>query len=44
MSSILDRLYERSAHLNGLLDSNPAEAVKQARVINLDIDTKNDSA
>lgn len=39
MSSMLDRFYERSAHLNALLNSNPAEAVKQAREINLDLDT-----
>ncbi|ASJ84965.1 LA2681 family HEPN domain-containing protein [Pseudomonas aeruginosa] len=39
MSSMLDRFYERSAHLNTLLNSNPAEAVKQAREINLDLDT-----
>ncbi|MCP3206460.1 hypothetical protein MRO75_09785 [Klebsiella pneumoniae] len=39
MPSILDRFYERSAHLNALLDTNPAEAVKQAREINLDLDT-----
>ncbi|EOY6404414.1 LA2681 family HEPN domain-containing protein [Klebsiella pneumoniae] len=39
MPSILDRFYERSAHLNALLDTNPAEAVKQAREINFDLDT-----
>ncbi|MDD2178312.1 LA2681 family HEPN domain-containing protein [Acidovorax sp. D2M1] len=39
MSSMLDRFYERSAHLIALLNSNPAEAVKQAREINLDLDT-----
>lgn len=39
MSSMLDRFYERSAHLNALLNSNPAEAVKQAREINLNLDT-----
>lgn len=36
---MLDRFYERSAHLNTLLNSNPAEAVRQAREINLDLDT-----
>lgn len=36
MFSTLDRFYERSAHLNALLDNDPAEAVKQAREINLD--------
>jgi len=36
MSSVLDRFYERSAHLNTLLDNDPAEAVKQAREIDLD--------
>ena len=36
MSSMLDRFYKRSAHLNALLNSDPAEAVKQAREINLD--------
>jgi len=36
MSSMLDRFYERSLHLNTLLNSDPAEAVKQARKINLD--------
>ena len=35
MSSMLDRFYKRSAHLNALLNSDPAEAVKQAREINL---------
>lgn len=39
MSSMLDRFYKQSAHLNSLLNSNPAEAVKQAREINLDLDT-----
>jgi len=39
VSSMLDRFYERSAHLNVLLNSNPAEAVKQAREINLNLDT-----
>lgn len=39
MSLMLDRFYKRSAHLNALLNSNPAEAVKQAREINFDLDT-----
>lgn len=39
MSTLLDGFYERSAHLNALLNSSPAEAVKQAREINLDLDT-----
>ncbi|WP_434461119.1 hypothetical protein ACMV5L_19730 [Serratia plymuthica] len=39
MSSMLNRFYERSALLNTLLNSNPAEAVKQARQINFDLDT-----
>lgn len=39
MSSMLDRFYERSAHLNALLNSNPSEAVKQAREISLNLDT-----
>ncbi|MHB9784419.1 LA2681 family HEPN domain-containing protein [Stenotrophomonas maltophilia] len=39
MSSMLNRFYERSANLNALLNSNPAEAVKQAREINLNLDT-----
>lgn len=37
MSSMQDRFYEQSAHLNTLLNNDPAEAVKQAREINLDI-------
>jgi LA2681-like HEPN len=36
MSSMRDRFYERSVHLNILLDNDPAEAVKQAREIDLD--------
>lgn len=36
MPSMQDRFYERSAHLTTLLNSDPAEAVKQAREINLD--------
>jgi hypothetical protein len=36
MSSMLDEFYARAAHLNSLLDSDPVEAVKQAREINLD--------
>lgn len=36
MSSMLDRFYERSAYLRTLLDNDPAEAVKQARKIDLD--------
>lgn len=39
MSSMLDRFYERSAHLTTLLNNDPAEAVKQARGIDLDPDT-----
>lgn len=39
MSSMLNRFYECSAHLNTLLNSNPSEAVKLAREINLDLDT-----
>lgn len=39
MSSMMDRFYERSAYLNALLNTNPAEAVEQARKINLDLDT-----
>lgn len=35
MPSGSDSFYECSAHLNALLDSNPAEAVKQAKYINL---------
>lgn len=37
MSSMLEKFHERSAHLNTLLDNDPAEAVKQAREIDLDI-------
>ncbi len=36
MSSTLDAFYERSAHLKTLLNTNPAEAVVQARTIDLD--------
>lgn len=36
MSSMRDRFYELSDHLNSLLDRDPAEAVKQARAIDLD--------
>lgn len=36
MSSMLDRFYERSAHLSTLLDNDPAEAIRQAREIDLD--------
>ncbi|MFX5839830.1 hypothetical protein ABTE60_21190, partial [Acinetobacter baumannii] len=39
MSSMPDRFHERAAHLNTLLGSNPAEAVKQAREIRLDLKT-----
>ncbi|WP_313303143.1 LA2681 family HEPN domain-containing protein [Diaphorobacter sp.] len=39
MSPMLDRFYRLSAHLTALLNINPAEAVKQAREINLDLDT-----
>jgi tetratricopeptide (TPR) repeat protein len=35
MSSVPHNFYERSAYLNILLNSNPAEAIKQARAINL---------
>lgn len=37
MSSMLDRFYEQSAHLNALLNSNPVETMKQAREIDLRI-------
>lgn len=37
MSSVLRRFYERASHLKALLDSDPAEAVKQARQIDLDL-------
>ncbi|MBX9613486.1 MAG: hypothetical protein K2X51_17860 [Burkholderiales bacterium] len=40
MSSMQDRFDEQSAHLNTLLNNNPAEAVKQAQTINLDLDTE----
>lgn len=36
MPSMQDRFYERSDHLTTLLNSDPAEAIKQAREINLD--------
>ncbi len=36
MSSTLDRFYELAAYLNTLMDSDPAEAVRQAREIDLD--------
>lgn len=36
MSSTLDSFYKRSAHLKTLLNTNPAEAVVQARNISLD--------
>ncbi|KVT08678.1 LA2681 family HEPN domain-containing protein [Burkholderia ubonensis] len=36
MSLMLDRFYERFAHLSTLLDNDPSEAVKQAREIDLD--------
>lgn len=36
MTQMPNRFAELSAHLNTLLDSNPAEAVNQARKINLD--------
>lgn len=39
MSSTLDWFYERSAYLNTLLNNDPAEAVKQAREIDLNLDT-----
>ncbi|UPT55164.1 LA2681 family HEPN domain-containing protein [Dickeya zeae] len=38
MSSKLDKFYELSAYLDALLNTNPAEAVRQARKINLDLD------
>jgi len=37
MSPVRGSFYEQSAHLNTLLNSDPVEAVKQAREINLDI-------
>ncbi len=37
MSSMRDTFHEQSTHLKLLLNSDPAEAVKQAREINLDI-------
>lgn len=37
MSSMQDKFYELSAHLKTLLNSDPAEAIKQVREINLDI-------
>lgn len=39
LSSQLDKFNERSAHLYALLDRDPAEAVKQARELDLDLDT-----
>lgn len=36
MSSIRSKFHNQSAHLRTLLDTDPAEAVKQAREINLD--------
>lgn len=36
MSSTLDRFYELAVYLNTLMDSDPAEAVRQAREIDLD--------
>lgn len=39
MPSQLDSFYERSAYLKFLLNSNPAEAVTQAREINLKLET-----
>lgn len=36
MSSMQDRFYEQATHLKTLLDNDPAEAVKQAREIDLD--------
>lgn len=39
MSSAMERFYERSTYLNNLLDNNPTEAVKQAREIDIDLDT-----
>lgn len=40
MPSMLDGFYERSAQLTALLNNDPAEAVKQAREIHLDPDTR----
>lgn len=39
MSKKLEKFYERSGHLSALLDNDPAEAVKQAREIDFDLDT-----
>ncbi|MGC8383221.1 hypothetical protein ACP3P8_03800 [Pseudomonas aeruginosa] len=36
MSSTLDRFYELAAYLDTLMDSDPAEAVRKAREIDLD--------
>lgn len=35
MSSSLDKVYEKAAHLRTLLDDDPAEAIQQARRIDL---------
>lgn len=37
MSSTVGRFYERSAHLNALLNGNPADAMKQAREIDISL-------
>lgn len=36
MSSMWDRFYELAAYLDTLMDSDPAEALRQAREIDLD--------
>lgn len=37
MSSLMDRFYERSSYLQDLLNIDPAEAVRQARQLDLDV-------
>jgi len=37
MSSLMDRFYERSSHLHKLLNIDPAEAVRQARQLDIDV-------
>ena len=37
MSALMDRFYERSSHLQNLLNIDPAEAVRQARQLDLDV-------
>ncbi len=39
MSTKPDQFYERQSHLNTLLNNDPAEAVKQARLIDFGLDT-----